>query len=335
MNFVRKIQIVSAGLLAVATLTACDAEDISGELDASVEDGEVADRFGIIGGKTRNTNIVGYTNVSQVPRIGDAINGVKLTRVYLPLLDRDLEHVWADPDGALYGLYDETVYTLEYFGGAEFHISIDGDVPETGVFTLYDHFVDAWGNNRYEFRDITKLGADLVSDAPPTCQGDENDLVDALIVPSMAVDEEARVYESGGGFFIACANGAMGKVMLEELGWGYKPYEIGFESYTAAVRTARADYCGDGRAWTLPGQALELDDTYGVNSYSPTNLHERVEAIWTPEGASCWVPKRRRVIDAGGYDGPTPDCDIPKCPVDSKASLLEFYGYYGELLSAQ
>lgn len=340
MNLVRKIQIVSAGLLAAATLTACDAEGIGGDFDASVEDGEVALRFGIVGGKTRNTNIVGKTQVSQVPPIGEMIDGVQLTRVHLPLLGVDLDSIWAVPEGGeLFGTYDGQEYMLEYFNGAEFHVLIKNEdlgTEEAGVFVLLNHYQDAWGNVRYEFRDLTKWEG-IPEDAPPTCKGDENPLTDALIVPRIRIDEEARVHETGaeGGFFIACANGAMGKVMLEELGWGYKPYDIGVDGYTTAIRSARADYCGDGHGWTLPGQEVNLDDGYGINSFFPNNIHKRVEAVWTADGASCWVPGRRRVIDAWSYEGPTPNCEIPVCPIGSKSELQGFYGSNGDMLTSK
>jgi hypothetical protein len=72
-----------------------------------------------------------------------------------------------------------------------------------------------------------------------------------------------------------------------------KPYWGGgwVDHHQACVRMVRADYCGDGRSWTVNGRRVNLyDDWWAQQDTMAWNL----EAEWTPSGAYCIL--KRRVV---------------------------------------
>jgi hypothetical protein len=93
---------------------------------------------------------------------------------------------------------------------------------------------------------------------------------------------------SPGAFTMACTGGAIGKCVR----FGYKPWKAApdggpMEPYhQACVRMVRADYCGDGKAHTRDGTAIDPFDRQGIQT--PDRLPDmRFEAAWGPGGATC------------------------------------------------
>jgi hypothetical protein len=60
------------------------------------------------------------------------------------------------------------------------------------------------------------------------------------------------------------------------------------EYYDTCVRMVRADYCGDGRAWTRDGTIIDMWDDQGIQKSDTQNDPAfSFEAGWKPDGAVC------------------------------------------------
>lgn len=91
-------------------------------------------------------------------------------------------------------------------------------------------------------------------------------------------------------FELICTSGAQGKCVR----FGYHPWEDApdgrsmREYYDACVRMVRADYCGDGHAWTRDGTIIDMWDDQGIQKSDTQNDPSfSFEAGWKPEGAVC------------------------------------------------
>lgn len=128
----------------------------------------------------------------------------------------------------------------------------------------------------------------------------------------VALDTESEVLT------MACRTGAIVTCMV----WGYRPYEQTDPDRTAAIDVAyasclqakRAAYfvkSGDYASYTAEGTHIEVQDWYGFMNGSMPG----VEAVWGPEGASCFSPTYRRIPKPGVTLPslpavlPVPDCD--------------------------
>jgi hypothetical protein len=96
-------------------------------------------------------------------------------------------------------------------------------------------------------------------------------------------------YESAPGTLsLTCSSGAQGKCVR----FGYAPFKYGADGrplhdhYSACLRMVRADYCGDGRATTRDGTAIDIYDRVGVQQ-AESGADFRFEAGWTADGAVC------------------------------------------------
>jgi hypothetical protein len=104
-----------------------------------------------------------------------------------------------------------------------------------------------------------------------------------------------------GGFTFACVGGALAKCVE----FGYKPWRVvqGVSlaaHHQACTRMIRADYCGDGRSFTVDGRDINVYDALGIQADTEPWIFE---AEWTPNGAAC--ARGRRVLFK---DGRTPAC---------------------------
>jgi hypothetical protein len=72
--------------------------------------------------------------------------------------------------------------------------------------------------------------------------------------------------------------------------WGKKGKQckdVGLGDYhQACTRMARADYCGNGEAWTVPGTVIDIWDNLDPQIQS-REANWAIEAEWTPDGAYC------------------------------------------------
>lgn len=107
----------------------------------------------------------------------------------------------------------------------------------------------------------------------------------------------------------ACANGVIAKCV----DWGYAPWSVGADVHQGCTRLARADYCGDGRPWTLDGTAVDIYDEIGVRTAVGDPMLA-FEAGWDADGAVC-ASAMRYIIEDGDGQEVQPSClaELPRC----------------------
>jgi hypothetical protein len=115
------------------------------------------------------------------------------------------------------------------------------------------------------------------------------------------VDAAGLTYACGSGVITKCA------------AWGYAPWTVGTEIHQACTRMARADYCGDGSAWTQDGTMIDAYDSLGVQA-PILDPALRFEAAWGPDGALCVAETRYEITQSDG-ERVMPACfaTLPAC----------------------
>ena len=90
------------------------------------------------------------------------------------------------------------------------------------------------------------------------------------------------------GLELTCSSGALGKCVR----MGYRPWAVGPDGgslaplHAACLRMVRADYGGDGKAWTKDGMRIDIYDPQRIQTAEDDPV-DRFEAGWSPEGAVC------------------------------------------------
>jgi hypothetical protein len=87
------------------------------------------------------------------------------------------------------------------------------------------------------------------------------------------------------------------------------------ELHQACTRMVRADYCGDGRPFTLDGRVINVYDGLGVQ----TDTEQwTFEAEWSGQGAVCLSQQRVYQLQAqlGAANQPVPSCITSRLAVD-------------------
>jgi hypothetical protein len=123
-----------------------------------------------------------------------------------------------------------------------------------------------------------------------------------------------RVDDANSGT-LACYEGAIGKCISAGYriwataqqctgsGKGKKCTTVSLKDHhQACTRMMRADYCGDGKSYTVNGTVLDIFDYL----QPPVQLQEekwQMEARWTPTGASCLTERRHEEIKFPGCKG--------------------------------
>lgn len=89
---------------------------------------------------------------------------------------------------------------------------------------------------------------------------------------------------------LTCASGAVGKCAR----FGYRPWAQGPQGedlmplHAACVRMVRADYCGNGEAYTKNGTTIDTYDDLGIQTRGLADDASYIfEAGWTGQGAVC------------------------------------------------
>ena len=98
----------------------------------------------------------------------------------------------------------------------------------------------------------------------------------------------------GGGFTPSSSKmtfACRGKAIAKCVELGYKPWlsipgeQAGYpEHLVACTRMLRADYCGDGRSWTVNGTLINIYDQVGIQEDAEP---WKIEAEWSSTGARC------------------------------------------------
>ncbi|MBL9104944.1 MAG: hypothetical protein JNL82_28625 [Myxococcales bacterium] len=134
----------------------------------------------------------------------------------------------------------------------------------------------------------------------------------------------------------ACTTG----VLAHCVQWGYRPWaeakrcdqwdvdkkwkkdceKVSLRDYhQACTRMARADYCGTGEAWTVPGTPIDIYDHLYDQIESP-ETDWPVEAEWRTDGAYCLDDIRQQGWKA---EGKYPSCKNGKAKVKSDCGSLK------------
>ncbi|MES2299075.1 MAG: ADYC domain-containing protein [Pseudomonadota bacterium] len=109
----------------------------------------------------------------------------------------------------------------------------------------------------------------------------------AMLVPGREMPD-ATLADDPDHFALTCSSGAQGKC----ISFGYRPWERVVDgldqraAYNACVHMVRADYGGEGRAYTENGKLIDVFDDAGIQT--PDMLPDQdFEAGWGPRGAVC------------------------------------------------
>lgn len=144
----------------------------------------------------------------------------------------------------------------------------------------------------------------------------------SLVVTDEFFNAKAEVMAQPGAFQFACPGQALSK--MKWMGYSRDiPEESAFfttpEQRQATVRMIIADYCGDGNAYTVSGQAVYWQNSSAWISVAGAETEVEVEARWNADGAICvttprYVPRSNIVCD---------DRVIPTC-LDNDTQAYEW-----------
>lgn len=242
--------------LASSTLGGCLVE----EPDPSGEGQIISDLYGTYPNGTSMTGIaLGAATLDGIGALGTGAHGEALTAATsgsAPLAG-----------GSLVG----STWTARLSDGTELALRVDTAAQGAGVNA------DVWSYT---------ISYQSGTQRAPLCG------VDAAGAPIPAITVPGtwnqKLGSPGGGaydarasqFTLACRGSSISKCVE----MGYKPWRGYTDQLGACVRALRADYCGDGTAYTVSGTVVDLYDRDGVEvddaAWTP-------EAEWTPDGARC------------------------------------------------
>lgn len=135
----------------------------------------------------------------------------------------------------------------------------------------------------------------------------------ALLVNEANGDVASATWAPREYAYIACLEARIGKTAL----WGYAPDnpspsipDLSLAEFEAAHRMVGAEYCGDGKSYTRPGEAVTLLDKWAINEHEPAATSD--EAVWGLSGALCvgtprWEFYSNPIVCDGGTT--IPSCD--------------------------
>jgi hypothetical protein len=291
--------------LALATVTACAAESIPPENtdpgdDTTIDLPPEATELEPTGTSLNGTSLNG-TSLNGTSLNGTGLNGLTLNGAFLS--GATLGDGSALSNGALAASAfsgkksDGSVVSGAGFVGALFNGQLsDGSTLKLRV----DSRTQLAGSNA----DTFAYGVSYQTNVgwAPLC-GKDASQQPVLAVPVGGIWNYKQGVAGGGAFTadaarftFACRATAIAKCV--EL--GYKPWKtvggVGLQNHlNACTRMLRADYCGDGKSWTVNGTPINLYDSLGVQTDTQPWT---VEAEWNASGAryvSLLTDKRYRL----------------------------------------
>ena len=162
----------------------------------------------------------------------------------------------------------------------------------------------------------------------PLCSDNNGNMVAAIPLHNYWNLETGDRIDDPNVITFACTNAVLAKCVL----WGYRPWATSTrcekyeqnkkcapmpltDYHQACTRMARADYCGNGEPWTVPGTAIDLWDHLSPQIQTPTT-DWFIEAEWNPDGAYCLNDIRQQTLKAQGL--------YPSCFLDKKGKPKKF-----------
>ena len=296
-------------------VTLCTCLMFAAACDAGLEaqpdgQGEVSLRPGGGGGVWLNTSVIGADELDLNKVLHSEMKLVSV-KVKVGKKLKTLDQVWA-VEGQMFGKIGSTTYSGAAFLEAEVRVRLytqeyyNVEVPYTvSTYTA----APTGGLPRYTLKYYDGSSYKYV------CGTDSVEAAAAVVLDGLTVDKTLGEIDSRADtLYFGCVSGAVGKAPT----WGYKPWDLGLADFEAMVRMVRADYCGDGESWTTPGQAITIEDVWGVNTFAASA--GATEGIWGPDGLLCLDTPRYASVDPA-----TVICDgvpVPTCAVD--ASLASY-----------
>jgi len=326
------------GLLLAAPL-ACDVAPDDSELgEPHVEDRVLYAVGDLTTGRRLNTNHVGnhwFSELSVLPGVsheGTELVSVEYIDPYgwpmsveiptIEVVNGELQAMLASGGWISHADFGQTLWTIRA-GSVDYELAVevgrDIEGPLASDTPLYTFYWQEVGGNEAGWL--------------PTCLMEtEEPSITAAVYKGLDVDDVTGEMSDTDPniLYIGCTAGAVGKASL----WGYRP-DYGnlpgaqgtdtLDAFVASVRMIRADYCGNGQSWTLPGTGVYVKDHMGINWGQGADD----EAIWGMDGALCLENPR---VNLGAVTCANPEgvqMQLPSCGnnvaedlFDSSASLF-------------
>jgi hypothetical protein len=109
---------------------------------------------------------------------------------------------------------------------------------------------------------------------------------------------------------MSCRGGALATVYSWGYGYGAASSTPTFY-FDAGIQMKRASYCGDAQFFTVANTNIYMTDDQGIQPAKPPP--HRIEAWWTPTGASC-VNLANLRHSSMGFQGSCKGVPLPACP---------------------
>jgi len=205
-------------------------------------------------------------------------DGVRLDRVVVKQGNKfiTVDNVKA-VDGEIQAGQGSTSFFGQQLVGSKWELTLVAGAVETPATMWIASAVNSQGAWRYSFEHLDAQG-----NVATLCEPDADGSTTAVPIDDITVNAATGdVITRANTLYLACTSGAVGKAVT----WGYTPWDITVDDFEASVRVVRADYCGNGQSWTTPGQPVQLQDAWGVNTFA--NASASTEAVWGINGARC------------------------------------------------
>jgi hypothetical protein len=220
--------------------------------------------------------------------------------------------------------------------GMEINITVDvtGGNTSTSDFVIRvnDVTVDEhWDDVFYYDLSISLKGSNAWT---PLCADADNQPLPAIPLRHYWNETNGNRIDDHDVITFACTNG----VLAHCVQWGYRPWAkarrckdwdtnknkhcewVSLRDYhQACTRMARADYCGDGVAWTVPGTPIDIYDHLNPQ-IEASETDWDIEAEWTPSGAFCLNDIRQQGWKA---EGKYPQCNNGKAQFKNDCGSLK------------
>jgi hypothetical protein len=184
-----------------------------------------------------------------------------------------------------------------------------------------------------EYRPLSQNGAEWqdVCSNPPHTGPDALSMVgrehDVVVFEGERIDAATRTValdSTGQWFNLGCAGGTLAKMALT--GHTLAASDDGFVTTRAErqaiVKMFSADYCGDGKAFTVAGQPLRWADDHQTMPFLPAGWVPRstttLEARWTLNGAACIGAPRAAIVNTPA-NAAFPDPGFPDVMTEIRA----------------
>jgi hypothetical protein len=260
---------------------------MGGEVAESTVSAEVLAANGIsVNGISVNGISVNGTSLNGISVNGISVNGISVNGISVngvSVSGSQLRGVWSSPgDG-------DQAHSGDDLTGAH----MTAELTNGGALELRIESSRLLAAPNADIRSYT-ITYETSSGWQPLCPGTN----EALMFPGIWDLGTIRHEWDANMFSLACRGATIAK--CAEL--GYKQDNVLDSYHQACVRAIRADYCGDGKSYTITGTEINIFDK--LDRQTDTQSWP-VESNWTPDGATC-INKARVLTSLS-------EPDVPAC----------------------